>query len=259
LKRPLGQHFLFDPGILKRIVESSGITSADRVVEIGAGIGTLTNLLAERAQKVLAIEIDRKLVARLKTSLSEQSNVEIKTADALKYPFETIEGSYRVVANIPYYITTPLIFRLLTFRKQILSMTLLLQKEIARRIVASPGGSDYGVLSITVQLYTEPEIKFSIPRGAFSPPPDVDSAVVHFKVFPQLRYSVKDERFFIKVVKTAFSQRRKMVSNSLKSFAGIKEALQNAGIDPKVRPEKLGIADFLRLAEALRNNESLSH
>jgi 16S rRNA (adenine1518-N6/adenine1519-N6)-dimethyltransferase len=251
LKKRLGQHFLFDPRILRRIADCSNISSGDTVVEIGAGVGTLTGILSERADRVIALEIDRKLIARLKSSLATRHNVEIIASDAMKFPFNTVGERFKVVANIPYYITTPLIFRLLEFRDRIPCMTLLLQKEIAERIIAPPGGRDYGVLSITVQLYTRPEWKFLISGGSFSPPPDVDSAVVHFEVSPQSRYDVSDEASFLRVVKTAFSQRRKTISNSLKSFHGIREALYKAGIDPQIRPEKMSIEDFIRLANAL--------
>lgn len=251
MKRPLGQHFLFAPEILRKIIDCSRVTSSDKVVEIGPGLGTMTGLLAERAKKVIAIEIDKKLIARLKKLLSIRSNVEVIIADALKFPYETIKGKFKVVANIPYYITTPLLFKLLEFKEKIPSMTLLLQKEVAQRIVASPGGRDYGVLSITVQLYTKPTLKFLVPKGAFSPPPAIDSAVVHFEVYPRPLYKMENEAFFLKVVKTAFLQRRKTILNSLKSLKGIKEALLEAGIDSKLRPEVLSIEDFIRLAEAL--------
>lgn len=252
MKRPIGQHFLFDPRILKKIIDCSQVTPNDTAIEIGAGLGTLTRLLAKRVKKVIAIEIDKKLVVRLKDSLSMTQNVEVITADALKFPYETIKGKFKIVANIPYYITTPLLFRLLEFKEKIPSMTLLLQKEVAQRIVASPGGKDYGVLSITVQLYTKPTLKFLVPKGAFSPPPEVDSAVVHFEVYPHPIYKVENEEFFLKIVKTAFSQRRKTILNSLKSFKDIKEALLKAGIDSKLRPENLSIEDFIRLTEALQ-------
>jgi len=255
MKRPLGQHFLFDKQILKKIIDCSGLTANDTVVEIGPGHGTLTKLLAEHVKKVIAIEIDRKLAAKLKNSLPINPNVEVTTANALKFPYETIEGKFRVIANIPYYITTPLLFKLLEFKEKMLSMTLLLQKEVAKRIVATPGSKDYGVLSISVQLYTRPELKFLVPKGAFSPPPEVDSAVVHFEVYPRPLYKLKDEAFFLKVVKTAFSQRRKTISNSLRSFKGIKEALQKAGINPGLRPETLSIRDFAKLSEALQERE----
>jgi len=251
MRRPLGQHFLFDPIILTKIIDCSAITSEDTVVEIGPGKGTLTRFLATSAKKVIAIELDKRLIGRLKESLSTFPNVEIVLANALKFPYETIEGKFKVVANIPYYITTPLLFRLLEFREKIPSMTLLLQKEVAERIVASAGNKDYGVLSITLQLYTKPIIKFLIPQSAFSPPPKVDSAVVYFEVSPVCLFKIRDEAFFLKIVRTAFSQRRKVITNSLKTFNGIKEALQKAGINPKLRPDALSIEDYIQLAEAL--------
>ncbi|NOZ70161.1 MAG: ribosomal RNA small subunit methyltransferase A [Deferribacteres bacterium] len=251
MKRPLGQHFLFDPNILGRIIDSSGITPEDTVVEIGPGLGTLTRFLSERAGRVIAIEIDRRLIERLRENLAARENVEIITADALSFPYETIEGTFRVVANIPYNITTPLIFRLLQYREKIPSMTLLLQKEVARRIVASAGTREYGALSISVQLYTEPALKFTVSRKAFSPPPEVDSALVHFRVHPAPVFEVKDEALLMKLVKTAFSGRRKMIANSLRAFEGIREALTESGIDPTLRPENLSVADYVRLANAL--------
>lgn len=251
MKRPLGQHFLFDPGILKKIVDCSGVAREDTVLEIGPGLGTMTRLLAGRARKVIAIEIDKRLIARLKETFSESPNVELIEADALKFPYETINGKFRVVANIPYYITTPILFKLLEYKEKIINMTLLLQKEVAQRIIASPGSKDYGVLSVTVQLYTKPTLKFFISKGAFSPPPKVDSAVVHFEVSTELLYKIKDKAFFLKVVKTAFTKRRKTILNTLKAFHGIKEALLKAGIEPKLRPEDLSIEDFIRLSDAL--------
>lgn len=252
MKRPLGQHFLFDRGILKKIIDCSHVTPEDTVVEIGPGTGIMTGMLAERAKKVIAIEIDRRLAARLKESLPKRPNVELITADALKFPYETIRDKFKVVANIPYYITTPLIFKLLDFKAKIPSMTLLLQKEVARRITALPGNKEYGVLSISTQLYTKPVIKFLVPKEAFSPAPAVDSAVVHFEVSPQLLYRTANEKFFLAVVKKAFSQRRKTILNSLKSYKNIREALLETDIDSRIRPEVLSIKDFIRLAEALQ-------
>jgi 16S rRNA (adenine1518-N6/adenine1519-N6)-dimethyltransferase len=252
VRRPRGQHFLFDFNILKKILRCSNITPEDTVVEIGPGPGTLTKLLAERTKKVIAIEIDRRLIEKLKENCAAKSNIEIVTANALKFPFESIKGQFKVVANIPYYITTPLLFRLLEYREKIPTMTLLLQKEVAERIIASPGSKDYGVLTISVQLYTRPELKFVVTRKAFSPPPKVDSAVVHFKVSPSPLFKISNEDLFFKVVKTAFSQRRKTIANSLKLFKEVKNALEEAGIDPKSRPENLSIEDFARLAEVLK-------
>ncbi len=241
MRRPLGQHFLFDPGILRKIADCGDISASETVVEIGPGLGTLTRLLAERAKKVIAIEFDKRLIGRLKENLSGLSNVEIITANALEFPYETIRGEFKVVANIPYYITTPLLFRLLEFREKLISMTLLIQKEVAVRIVAPPGNKDYGVLSISIQFQTKPELKFRVSRKSFSPPPSVDSAVVHFNIPTNPIYRVNDVSFFFTTVKKAFSQRRKMLSNSLGSFNGISEALGKTGIDPKLRPEKLKV------------------
>ena len=255
MKRPFGQHFLFDPNILKKIIAVSGISKSDTIVEIGPGLGTLTKFLALYAGSVTAIEIDKKLIGKLEEVFESDLNVQIIRADAMKFPYETIEGDFRVVANIPYNITTPLIFKLLEFRDRMPSMTLLMQKEVARRIVAPPGSKEYGVLSISTQLYTKPTLEFKVSRKAFLPPPSVDSAVVHFEVSPTPLFDVKDEVLFLNVVKTAFSQRRKMIMNSLKEFEGITDALDEAGIDPKVRPEKLSADDFTRLSNALKKGE----
>jgi 16S rRNA (adenine1518-N6/adenine1519-N6)-dimethyltransferase len=253
MRRPFGQHFLFDKNILKKIVTCSNVGRNDTVVEIGPGLGTLTGILSDCSKRVIAIERDKKLIDRLRENLSGRNNIEIVTMDALKFPYESIKGKFRVVSNIPYNITTPLIFRLLEFKRKMPGMTLLIQKEVAKRIVAGSGGRDYGVLSVSVQLYTRPVFKFTVSKKAFSPPPEVDSAVVHFDVSPTVLYKVNNEELFSSVVKTAFSQRRKTIVNSLKSFEGIKEALQEAGIDPKLRPEKLCIEDFANLADILNS------
>lgn len=254
MKRPFGQHFLFDPNILKKIIKCSGVTPDDTVVEIGPGLGTLTRFLSLYAKKVIAIELDKRLIEKLEGILSESSNVEIIQADALKFPYDTIEGKFKVVANIPYYITTPLLFRLLEFKGKVQSMTLLMQKEVARRIAASHGSKEYGVLSISAQFYTKPKLEFTVSRKAFLPSPKVDSAVVSFEVSQSPLYPVKDEELFFRVAKTAFSQRRKTIANSLKTFEGIKDALRKAGIDPGIRPEKLSIRDFTKLTDALSSH-----
>jgi 16S rRNA (adenine1518-N6/adenine1519-N6)-dimethyltransferase len=261
--RPLGQHFLFDKNILRKIVKSSGVTGEDTVVEIGAGIGTLTEFLSGCAKRVIAIEVDKGLVGRLKERLSEKENVEIINADALRYPYDEIKGDFKVVSNIPYNITTPLLFKLLEYRRRIITMTLLLQKEVALRIVAQPNNKDYSPLSISIQLYTRPRIIFYVSRKAFSPPPDVDSALVHFEVSPEPLFEIGDEELFMRIVKKTFSHRRKMILNSLRGFSAgddlpcgegeIKAALIRAGIDPSSRPDSLTIEDFARLTEAIRS------
>jgi 16S rRNA (adenine1518-N6/adenine1519-N6)-dimethyltransferase len=249
-KRYLGQNFLYDPSILKKIIEAAQLNTEDLVVEIGPGHGSLTKMLAEVVGKVIAVEIDEELFIGLKKEFAAYENVEIVHEDALKYPYEGL-GKFKAVANIPYYITTPLIFRLFDARKNLESMTLTVQKEVAERIVAGPGGKDFGVLSIMVQYYAKPGLKFIIPRGAFRPVPRVDSAVVHFKILDRPSVNVDNEKLFFSLVKTAFSQRRKFLSNSLKSIReDVKEWLAKSGIDPNRRPETLSIEEFARLANS---------
>lgn len=253
-KRHLGQIFLYDPSILRRIIQVAQLSQEDLVVEIGPGWGRLTSMLAERVKKVIAIELDERLFEELKTELAGYDNLELIHEDALKYPYEILP-EFKVVANIPYYITTPLIFRLLKAKKNLKSMTMTIQKEVAERIVAVPGGKDYGLLSVMVQYHAEPRLKFIIPKGAFRPVPRVYSAVVHFKILERPSVFVKDEEFFNRVVKTAFSQRRKMLSNALKSLSeNIKGRLAEAGIDSNRRPETLSIEEFARLSNILKMN-----
>lgn len=250
-KKNLGQNFLFDPSILKRIVEASQINPDDTVVEIGAGYGSLTVLLAESSKEVIAIEYDKDIINQLSEKVRFLKNIQIVNCDALKFPFERLDN-FKVVANIPYYITTPIIFRLLELRQKPQSITLTIQKEVAERIVARPGGKDYGVLSLSVQFYTEPEIKFIIPAGAFRPVPKVDSAVVYMKVHENPRISVSDKKLFFRLIKTGFSQRRKKILNALKALdAGIEESLKNAGIETNRRAETLSLDDFGRLCNEL--------
>ena len=251
MPRKLGQHFLHDTLILRRIVYAADLSAEDTVAEIGPGPGGLTRQLAERVKKVIAVELDEALYRRLRTGLAGYLNVEIIHGDALKFPYGDL-GVFKVVSNIPYYITTPLIFRLIDAGKGLKSMTLTIQKEVAERIVAVPGGKAYGVLSIMVQYYAAPELKFIIPKEAFNPAPRVDSAVVHLRMRQNPPVLLKDEKVFFRVVKTSFSQRRKTLSNSLKSFGqSIKDILLQAGIDPGRRPETLSLPEFAKLSDLL--------
>ncbi len=253
-KSRLSQCFLFDPSILRKIIDAAGLLPDDTVLEIGPGPGRLTRMLAERVKEVIAIELDRRLYNHLQSELDKEEwgNIRLVNGDALKFPYETLEA-FKVVANIPYHITTPLIFKLLESKKNLLSMTLTLQKEVAVRIAAKPGGGkDYGILSIALQYHGRPKLKFIIPRGAFRPVPRVDSACLHIDIYREPPVSVKDERVFFHIVKTAFSQRRKTISNSLKDISPeIKNILNSAGIDPKRRPETLSLEEFARLANYL--------
>ncbi|MDI6802157.1 MAG: 16S rRNA (adenine(1518)-N(6)/adenine(1519)-N(6))-dimethyltransferase RsmA [Thermodesulfovibrionales bacterium] len=263
-KKYLGQNFLFDPSILHKIIEVSNLTSDDTVIEIGPGHGKLTKMLAEIAKKVIAIELDLELYTRLKEEFERIKsyhsythlpiypfNIEFIHGDALKYHYEKL-GAFKVVSNIPYYITTPIIFRLIEARKNLKSMTLTIQKEVAQRIVAKPDTKDYGVLSIAVQYYAHPELKFIVPRGAFRPVPKVDSAVIHVEILEKPRVNVRDEKLFFRIVRTAFSQRRKTLSNSLKAISkDIKGILMDAEINPIRRAETLTIEEFAKLSNVL--------
>jgi len=252
-KRRLGQNFLFDPSILKRIISFSGITPDDTVVEIGPGHGTLTAMLARAAMKVIAVELDSGLYERLKEKLVGFGNIELVNADALKYDFGEV-GDFKVVANIPYYITTPIIFRLIEQREHLKSMTLMVQKEVAERIAAKYGCKEYGVLSIMIQYYCSVKLCFIVPAGAFRPAPKVDSAVIHMEILDKPGVEVHDEDTFFRIVRTVFSQRRKMLSNSFKPLTGDIDAsdiLTSAGIDPRRRPETLSIEEFARLSDVI--------
>jgi 16S rRNA (adenine1518-N6/adenine1519-N6)-dimethyltransferase len=251
-KKHLGQNFLFDPAILGRLVETSRITGDDTVVEIGPGHGNLTALLARNAGKVIAIELDNDLFIKLQEKFRGSGNIVLVHGDALTYDYETLE-SFKVVANIPYYITTPIIFRLIEAGRRLTSMTLTIQREVAERIVAVPGTKDYGVLSIAVQYHADVKMDFIIPREAFRPMPKVDSAVVHITMRHAPKVVVRDENFLFTVVRTAFSQRRKTLSNSLKPLSpNSREKLIQASIDPGRRAETLTIEEFAALADTLR-------
>jgi len=251
-KKSLGQNFLFDPSILKRIVNAAHLSPEDTVVEIGPGHGRMTVMLAGCVKKVVAIELDRELYERLTGELSGYKNIELVHGDVLKFPYGTLD-EFKVVANIPYYITTPILFKLLEHRDRLRSVTITLQREVAERIVAKPGGKEYGVLSLMIQYYGNPLLEFIIPRGAFRPVPKVDSAVIHVEISQTPAVSVKDEKLFFRVIKTAFSQRRKMLLNSLKPITvDIKEKLVLAGIEPSRRPETLSIEEFARLSDIIK-------
>jgi 16S rRNA (adenine1518-N6/adenine1519-N6)-dimethyltransferase len=251
MKNPLSQNFLFDPGILKRIIQIADIKPEDTVLEIGPGPGRLTRLLSERAGRVVAVELDRRLYEKLTVYLRDRDNVELIRGDALRYPYENIEGSFKVVANIPYHITTPIIFKLLEHRDRLLSMTLTIQKEVAERMAAGPGSKKYGVPSLMVQYWGRPRVKFLISRKAFRPVPRVDSACLHVDILKKPSVEVMNEDLFFHVIKTAFSHRRKTLHNSLKGLLpDVDKVIVEASIDPSLRPEVLSIKEFASLADA---------
>jgi 16S rRNA (adenine1518-N6/adenine1519-N6)-dimethyltransferase len=265
-KKSLGQNFLIDTNILKRIVEHAELTDASGAIEIGPGIGALTEQLAKSSKKVTAFEIDQRLLPILKETLSPYNNVKVIHEDILKANVmqvivEEFQGidDIMVVANLPYYVTTPIILKLLTENLPIRGIVVMLQKEVADRISAKPGTKEYGSLSIAIQYYTEAETVMSVPKTVFMPQPNVDSAVIRLLKRNKPIVEVIDEQFFFTITRSSFAQRRKTILNNLTSqLDGGKEkkeqiiaALQQAGIDPTRRGETLSIEEFGRLSDYL--------
>lgn len=255
MSKKLGQNFLINKGIVAGIVEAAQLTPGDHVLEIGPGIGTLTQGLAESGASVTAVELDRRLIEILGKTLEGYHNVQVIHGDILRLDISREIGAekYKVVANLPYYITTPIIMRLLEERLPIDLLVTMVQKEVAERMVARPGGKDYGALSVAVQYYTEPEIMFPVPASSFIPPPAVESAVIRCTVRSQPPVQV-NEKIFFRVVKAAFSQRRKTLANALKTTGLPKEevagVLERAGIDGLRRGEQLSLQEFAAIANA---------
>ncbi|WP_318506400.1 16S rRNA (adenine(1518)-N(6)/adenine(1519)-N(6))-dimethyltransferase RsmA [Bacillus sp. T3] len=265
-KKSLGQNFLIDPNILTRIVDHANISEDTGTIEIGPGIGALTEHLARRSKKVVAFEIDQRLLPILNETLSPYSNVEIIHSDVLKADVKTvIEEKFTdvkdimVVANLPYYVTTPIIMKLLEEKLPIRGIVVMLQKEVADRISAKPGTKDYGSLSIAVQYYTTAEIVMTVPKTVFVPQPNVDSAIIRLTVRDQPAVEMKDEDFFFQVIKASFAQRRKTILNNLtnqlplgkEKKEAIVAALNAAHIEPGRRGETLTIEEFARLSDEL--------
>jgi 16S rRNA (adenine1518-N6/adenine1519-N6)-dimethyltransferase len=254
-KKSLGQNFLTDPHYLRKIADAARVGAADHVLEIGPGLGHLTRELGARAEKVIAIELDERLILPLRKEFGASPNVEIVHADALDYPYAGLSGRWKVVANLPYYISTPIVQRLIEHRRHFISLTLMLQKEVAERIAAPPGGKEYGFLSVLVQLYAVPRLEFTVPAGAFTPRPEVDSAVITLTVREQPAVKVRNEPFLLRLVKAAFSQRRKTLRNALGQLGYQKNAMDqaaaNAGIDLGRRAETLRVEEFGALSDNL--------
>jgi len=257
-RKALGQHFLHDQNIVRKIIALADIQPNETVVEIGPGRGILTRALSLKGSKAFAIELDHRLYENLKKEFAEISNVQIIQADALSYPFDGLPAPFVVVANLPYSISTPLLFRLLELRSRVSRMVLMLQLEVARRIAASPGTKDYSPLSIGAQFYAAPRLEFIVPRGCFQPKPRVDSAVLSLRIRPAPKVVVKDEAFFFRVVRAGFAHRRKSLRNALKD-AGfrndlVEKALVAASISSEKshpRAETLSIEAFACLADKL--------
>ncbi len=246
----LGQNFLIDPEIVHGIVDAADVRQGDRVLEIGPGIGTLTQGLAEAGAQVTAVELDKKLPAVLAETLAGYDNVKIVQGDILKTDIPALMGSetFKVVANLPYYITTPILMALLEQRLPIRRLVTMVQKEVAERMTAVPGTKAYGALSVAVQYYTRPEIVLAVPPRSFLPAPEVDSVVIACDVRTSPAVVVQNEKLFFRLVKAAFGQRRKTLHNAMKSMGLSKEcilhAMEDAKIDPARRGETLSLEEF---------------
>lgn len=262
-KKGLGQNFLTSQEILEEIADAAEIDGRG-VLEIGPGFGVLTNELAKRAGKVVALEIDERLIPILEDTLSEYDNIKIINRDVMKSDIkELIETEFNgeeisVAANLPYYITTPIITTLIEADLPIDNLVVMVQKEVAERIQAKPGSKDYGALSVLCQYHTEPEYIRTVGAGLFVPPPKVDSAVIKMKFRKEKAVSVNSEKMFFKTVKAAFSQRRKTLLNCLASNfpygkERLTEIMNSVEIDPKRRGETLSLEEFAKLADALGN------
>lgn len=258
----LGQNFLINPTVCPRIAEMGGAAPGTGIIEIGTGVGVLTHELAKRAEKVVAIEIDERLIPILEETLAEHNNVKVINADVMKIDLaevirENFEGQkVAVCANLPYYITSPIIMMLLESRLPLTSITVMVQKEAGTRLCAEMGTRDVGAVTAAVRYYSEPKLLFNVSRGSFMPSPNVDSCVIKLDIHSDGRYKAQDEEFFFKTVRGAFSQRRKNLLNSLSSSMGIEKSLitkavEAAEIPANARPEQLSMEDFLRLAEKL--------
>ncbi len=264
--KSLGQNFLIDQNILDKIVSGSGIDDAWGVLEIGPGAGTLTRELAKSAKKVVAVEIDKSLIPLLEDTLSDMENAEVICEDVMKVDLHRLiaekfaDMPVAVVANLPYYITTPIIMNFLENEIPVKSLTIMVQKEVADRMAASPGGKDYGALSAAVQFYTVPRIICRAEPHCFMPQPKVESVVISLEVLERPSVDVSDHDFMFKIIKSAFGQRRKTLQNALAKSPyislnkdAVAAAIKEVGLDPNIRGEKLSLDEFAKLSDILEN------
>lgn len=261
--KALGQNFIIDPEVCPEIVRQSGVTEEDGVLEIGPGVGVLTQEIAKKAKRVVALELDTRLIPVLGDTLEDFSNVEVINADVMKTDLARLFAeSFRdcinihVIANLPYYITSPIIMMLLESRLPVKAITVMVQKEAGERLCADVGSRDAGAVSVAVNYYSEAQELFFVPRESFMPSPNVDSEVIKLTVRENPEFTPTDEAYFFRVVKAAFSQRRKTAANGLSSGLGmakdkIFQALTNAGLDTNVRAEKLTMEQMYVLSEEL--------
>jgi 16S rRNA (adenine1518-N6/adenine1519-N6)-dimethyltransferase len=262
-RKKLSQSFLLDQNIIRKIATAAKITKEDIVVEIGAGIGVLTENLAQVSRKIIAVELDEDLVEILREKLAGYDNVEIHSGDILKFDFNLIFDTYRckvnVIGNVPYNISSPLIFHLLSFRSVIDSFVLMLQKEVVQRLAASPNNKSYGVPSVLLQMFADTEKILDVPASCFYPRPKVESAVIRGVFLNEPLIELANEVFFTRLVKAAFAQRRKMLINNLKNAKllvdieeeKLRDVLACAGIDSKRRGETLSVTEFGHLSNLL--------
>lgn len=263
-QKKFGQNFLIDGHVLDKIIAGAGVTKDDMVLEIGPGIGTMTQYLAEAAGKVVAVEIDRNLLPILQETLADYDNVKVIHADVLSLDLEKLVQEenggrpIRVVANLPYYITTPIIMALFEQHVPLANVTVMVQKEVAARMKSGPGSKDYGALSLAVQYYAEPYIVANVPCNCFMPRPNVDSAVIRLTRYEEPPVQVKDEKMLFKIIRASFNQRRKTLQNGLNNSSElnftkdqIAAAIAEAGFSPSVRGEALTLEQFAKLTDIL--------
>lgn len=265
--KSLGQNFLIDDNVIDKIIAGSRLSETDKIIEVGPGIGTLTREMGKTAQNVVAIEIDKTLIPILKETLADLDNVEVVNEDILKVDIQGLinekldGGPVKLIANLPYYITTPIVMKFLEEDIPVTDIVVMVQKEVADRMNAKPSTKDYGALSVAVQYYCDTEIVAKAPRHMFVPQPNVDSIVIGLHVRSERKYKVDNEDIFFKTVKASFGQRRKTLLNSLGGLGfltkdQIKEALQAANIDPKRRGETLSIDEFANLSNEINKISS---
>lgn len=262
-QKKYGQNFLIDTHVLEKIIRAASIGSDDVVLEIGPGIGTLTQYLCENARQVIAVEIDDMLIPILGETLKDYDNVKIVHNDILKVDVNEIVSEYpgssiKVVANLPYYITTPIIMGLFESGVPIDSITIMVQKEVAERMQAKPGTKDYGALTLAVQYYADAKIMANVPPNCFMPRPAVGSAVINLVKHKEKRYDVKNEDMLFRIIRASFNQRRKTLQNGLNNAANlpytkqqIAEAIEKMGLPAAVRGEKLSLEQFVELSNIL--------
>lgn len=268
-QKKFGQNFLIDGNILGKIVEAAQITETDCVLEIGPGIGTMTQYLAERAKSVVVVEIDKNLIPILQETLSAYQNVKIINEDILKTDIDRIvreenDGKpIKLVANLPYYITTPIVMSLFENHVALQSITIMVQKEVADRMQAVPGTKDYGALSLAVRYYAKPEIIMKVPASCFMPRPNVDSAVIRLIRYDNPPVEVRDEAWLFAIIRASFNQRRKTLVNGLSNAGNlgigkekIAEAVERMGLQPSVRGETLSLEQFAELSNYLFRAEA---